>query len=100
MKKCSALIFSNLHVFSIISIQIGQDLEFDVLGQLTYLDQVISETLRMYPPVVLMITREVSNDTQIGDYQLPAGINIQIPVWQIHHNPDVWPDPYSFDPDR
>lgn len=81
-------------------VQIGQDLEFDVLGQLTYLDQVISETLRMYPPVVLMITREVSNDTQIGDYQLPAGINIQIPVWQIHHNPDVWPDPYSFDPDR
>jgi len=81
-------------------VQIGQDLEFDVLSQLIYLDQVISETLRMYPPVVLMITREVASDTQIGDYDIPAGTNIQIPVWQVHHNPDIWPNPHTFDPDR
>ena len=74
--------------------------DYDTISQLTYLDQVFSEVLRLYPPVVLFVTREAAEDAQLGPYRIPAGTNIQIPVWQIHHDPNVWPDPYRFDPDR
>jgi hypothetical protein len=29
-----------------------------------------------------------------------SGMNIQIPVWQIHHDPNIWPEPLTFDPER
>ena len=80
--------------------QMGADLDYEQVSRLTYLDQVFSETLRMYPPVVLLVTREAAQDTQIGQYRIPAGTNVQIPVWQIHHDPNLWPEPYTFDPDR
>lgn len=78
------------------------DLETDYnkISQLTYLDQVFSEALRLFPPVVLFVTREASEDTQLGQFHIPAGTNVQIPIWQIHHDPNLWPDPYRFDPDR
>ena len=64
------------------------------------MDQVLCETLRLFPPVVHLVTREASEPVQLGKTTIPAGTNIQIPVWQIHHDPNLWPDPYSFDPDR
>ena len=74
--------------------------EYDIIGHLPYLDQVFCESLRLFPPVVLFVNREAGEDTQLGQYHIPAGTNVQIPVWQIHHNPNLWPDPYRFDPDR
>jgi len=81
-------------------LQVDEDLSYEQVSQLNYLDQVISETLRLFPPVVLMVTREAANDTEIGGYKIPAGTNIQIPIWQIHHDPELWPNPHLFDPDR
>ena len=80
--------------------KVDEDLSYEQVSQLNYLDQVISETLRLFPPVVLMVTREAANDTEIGGYKIPAGTNIQIPIWQIHHDPELWPNPHLFDPDR
>lgn len=48
----------------------------------------------------MFVTREASEDTQLGQYHIPAGTNVQIPIWQIHHDPNLWPDPYRYDPDR
>ena len=64
------------------------------------MDQVVNEGLRMYPPVVSFISREVSQPMVIGKYTIPAGINVQVPVWQIHHDPKLWPNPEEFNPDR
>lgn len=64
------------------------------------MDQVFNEAIRMYPPVVLFVNREASEDTQLGQYKIPAGTNVQIPIWQIHHDAELWPDPFRFDPDR
>jgi len=69
-------------------------------NQLVYLDQVLREALRLYPPVVLFVTREAAEDTKVGQFHIPAGTNVQIPVWQIHHDANIWPDPDRFDPDR
>ncbi|XP_068226701.1 cytochrome P450 3A29-like [Palaemon carinicauda] len=73
---------------------------YDTLHKLNYLDQVFSEALRVFPPVVNFITRDTNKDFQLGDYFIPNDTDIMIPVWQIHHDPKLWPDPLKFDPDR
>lgn len=73
---------------------------YDQLASLPYLDQVICESLRYYPPVVTFVSRHAPEDFQLGGYNLPAGTNILAPVWSIHHDPKIWPDPERFDPDR
>lgn len=78
----------------------SQHLSYETVNGLTYLDQVFSETLRIYPPVVSFINRDTANDTMLGGFFIPSDTNIVIPLWHIHHNPDFWPDPEKFDPDR
>jgi len=67
---------------------------------LQYLDQVINESLRLYPPVVLFMTRECAHDYDLNGITIPAGMKIEIPIYSIHHDPELWPDPEKFDPDR
>jgi len=65
-----------------------------------YLDNVINESLRLYPPVVGFIIRRFGKNMELGKYSISKGMNLQIPVWQIHHDPLIWPNPYQFDPER
>lgn len=67
---------------------------------LHYLDQVINETLRLYPPVVLFMSRIAAHDYDMNGIKLPAGMKVEIPIYSIHHDPDLWPDPEKFDPER
>ncbi|XP_022245808.1 cytochrome P450 3A7-like isoform X1 [Limulus polyphemus] len=76
------------------------DLDYNTVNNLRYLDQVFSESLRMYPPVVTFITRAACEDYQLGDFKIPKGTAIQVPVWQLHHDPKIWPEPYEFKPER
>ncbi|XP_020293283.1 cytochrome P450 4C1-like [Pseudomyrmex gracilis] len=69
------------------------------ISQLKYLDRVIKESRRLYPTVPY-IARELSEDTKIGDYIIPANIRVFILILLLHRNPAIWPDPLTFDPDR
>lgn len=60
---------------------------------------VISETLRLYPPVI-RFDRVASVDYQLGDYSIPQGFLINVPVYPIHHDPNHWPNPEKFIPER
>lgn len=71
----------------------------DHLGQLTYTGQVVDEALRMYPPGHTLV-RKAATTTELLGRQVPAGRIVAVSVWAIHHNPDVWPEPHRFDPDR
>lgn len=73
--------------------------ERDTVNGLTFTRQVISETLRLYPPA-FMLTRVAKHAAALGTYSVKAGQRINIPIWAIHRNADVWPDPHAFDPDR
>lgn len=75
-------------------------LDYDDVQKLRRLDMVISECLRLYPPLVLFTTRVCERDTRLAGYTMPAGAHIILPTWHIHHTPDLWPEPYRFLPDR
>jgi cytochrome P450 len=69
------------------------------LPELTYLKQVVDETLRMYPPIWLFPRDAVADDV-IGGYHVPAGSTVLIPPYAAHHNAAVWANPEAFDPER
>lgn len=73
--------------------------EYADLKKLTYLDMVLRETMRLYPPGPYG-AREATEDLTLGDYTIPAGTTIFYPFWAVHMNPDHWPDPERFDPER
>ncbi|CAN7992800.1 unnamed protein product [Ixodes hexagonus] len=77
-----------------------QDLTYDGIQQLKRLDMVICESLRIYPPVVLFVSRACREDTTVMGQFFPAGANVIVPTWHIHHDPELWPEPFKFDPDR
>ncbi|KAM7023061.1 thromboxane-A synthase [Passerculus sandwichensis] len=67
--------------------------------ELPYLDMVIAETLRLYPPA-FRFTREAAKDCVVLGQHIPAGAVIEIAVGHLHHNPEFWPDPEKFLPER
>ena len=72
---------------------------YDMAQQLTYLDMVVQESLRLYPPVVYAF-RQCNETTHIGSVVIPKGAEVNIPIWHIHHNAEHWSDPEKFDPER
>ncbi|XP_058153451.1 thromboxane-A synthase [Dasypus novemcinctus] len=66
---------------------------------LPYLDMVIAETLRMYPPA-FRFTREAARDCEVLGQRIPAGAVLETAVGALHHDPELWPDPETFDPER
>ncbi|XP_044019149.1 cytochrome P450 4g15-like [Aphidius gifuensis] len=69
--------------------------------EMKYLERVIMETLRMFPPVPA-IARQLNEDVKLasGDYTLPRGSTVIIPPFQIHRLEEYYPNPEIFDPDR
>ncbi len=44
--------------------------------------------------------RVASQDYKLDNYHIPKGTLINVPVYPIHHDPDVWTDPEKFIPER
>ncbi|GKV52449.1 hypothetical protein SLEP1_g59026 [Rubroshorea leprosula] len=70
------------------------------LPKLSYLRGIISETMRMYPPVPLLLPHESTEDCTVGGYRIPAETLLFINVWAIQNDPKVWEDPRKFKPER
>ncbi|XP_063233694.1 cytochrome P450 4g1-like [Bacillus rossius redtenbacheri] len=69
------------------------------LQQMAYLEKVINETLRLYP-ILPLVARRVDEDVSVNSYTLPAGTIVVIPIYLVHRNPEYFPNPDTFDPDR
>lgn len=74
-------------------------LDRDSIGELAYLEQVLNETMRLYPPGWIF-SRRATEDHSLGDYDVPAGTDIYISPYILHRTAEFWPDPETFDPDR
>uniref|UniRef100_A0A182VQV2 Cytochrome P450 n=1 Tax=Anopheles minimus TaxID=112268 RepID=A0A182VQV2_9DIPT len=75
------------------------ELTYQNLQEFKYLDLVVKEGLRMYPPVGI-IGRALVEDLELNGTTVPAGQNILVPIYVIHRNPEIYPNPNQFDPSR
>ena len=64
-----------------------------------YLDMVINETLRMYPPAV-RIERAAQEDYEYNGIKIEKGTTLMCSVWALHHDPVYYPEPDKFNPER
>ncbi|XP_052871103.1 probable cytochrome P450 4ac1 [Anopheles cruzii] len=80
----------------------GDDQHFQLsdFGSLKYFDRVIKECLRMWPPVAF-ISRTVSEDILLPDgRRIPCGCIANLHIFDMHRDPEYFPDPERFDPSR
>ncbi|KZC03734.1 putative cytochrome P450 6a14 [Dufourea novaeangliae] len=74
---------------------------YEQVKQMKYLDLVFQETLRKYPVLPVLMRRASTNYTFKGtNITIPKNTNIWIPVRGIHLDPDIYPKPKVFDPER
>ncbi|OWM62768.1 xanthotoxin 5-hydroxylase CYP82C4-like [Punica granatum] len=70
------------------------------IENLPYLQAIIKETLRLYPPGPLSVPHEGEEDCTVNGYQIPKGTRIFVNVWKLHRDPRVWSHPQTFLPER
>lgn len=72
---------------------------YNDLQDLKYMEMVMKESFRLIPPVPVM-GRQLMEPTVISGVLCRSGTNIAIPIYAHHRNPEIFPDPEKFDPDR
>ncbi|XP_071756411.1 thromboxane-A synthase-like [Centroberyx gerrardi] len=73
--------------------------DYTNVQELKYLDMVISEVLRLYPPT-LRFGRHIDHDCVVNGQFLPKGASLHVPTGFLHYDPDHWPEPERFIPER
>jgi cytochrome P450 len=64
-----------------------------------WIEATIHETMRSRP-VIPLIGRRVMRPWELGEYRVPAETSVVMSILLLHHRPDVYPDPFSFRPER
>ncbi|HEU5200669.1 MAG TPA: cytochrome P450, partial [Ktedonobacterales bacterium] len=77
----------------------GREPTLDDLAQLPYLDWVLNESLRLYPPAWMQL-RFVTEEVELDRVRLPAGTLLILSQWVLHRLPDLWQDADNFVPER
>lgn len=72
---------------------------YEALMQMEYLDMVINESLRLYPPGG-RLERMCKKTIEINGITIPGGTVVMIPAYVIHRDPEYWPEPEIFNPER
>ncbi|KAG9479884.1 hypothetical protein GDO78_011748 [Eleutherodactylus coqui] len=72
---------------------------YEALMQMEYFDMVLNETLRLYPAAG-RIERVCKTTTEINGVTIPKGVLTVIPAFVLHRDPELWPEPEEFRPER
>jgi cytochrome P450 len=74
---------------------------FSDLNQLAYFNAVVNEGFRLSHGVITRLTRVAPNeDLHVAGFTIPAGTPISMSSWLIHLNPELFPSPHEFRPER
>lgn len=78
----------------------GRLMEETDIGTCTYLNNVILETLRLYPSAPLLVPHASSSNCKVAGYDIPSGTWLFVNAWAIQRDPKVWDEPDAFKPER
>ncbi|XP_059167010.1 cytochrome P450 3A16-like isoform X2 [Physella acuta] len=73
--------------------------DYENVQSLSYLDMFINETVRLYPPGGLL-HRKCVKEIEIQGIRFPKDMMVVVPMYAFHTDPDIWPEPDKFDPER
>lgn len=103
------ILLNNEEVAERMADELNEYLVFDyqTVSELNFMDSIIAEALRLFPPQTTFISRANSKsdykyiDSESGiQYVIPKGIQIQVALYQIHRDPDNYDSPQQFDSQR
>jgi cytochrome P450 len=77
----------------------GRDPTFQDFDRLPWTRACFSEAMRIHPPVYLSMRRATTDD-DLNGYRIKQGTIVVVLTHRLHRNPDVWPEPERFDPNR
>ena len=69
------------------------------VAHLGYTTQVLHEALRLCPPAA-GVGRMAVRDIAVGGHRIEAGTLVAVGIYALHRDPEIWPEPDTFDPDR
>ena len=79
----------------------GQEtVEEENLATMAYLRAVVKETLRLHPPVPLLLPHLSMADCVVNGYTIPSGTRVIVNAWAISRDPKSWEEPEEFKPER
>ncbi|KAG6388733.1 hypothetical protein SASPL_150165 [Salvia splendens] len=69
------------------------------MSKLPYLQAVVKEAMRFYPPIVL-VNRQAESDLVVNGYLIPKGTRVLINLWGMGRDSNIWDNPLLFEPER
>ncbi|KAI5425629.1 hypothetical protein KIW84_031445 [Lathyrus oleraceus] len=78
----------------------AKDVEESDIEKLPYLQAVVKESLRLHPPIPLLVPRKAVQETEFMGYLIPKDTQVFVNAWAIGRDPDVWEEPLVFKPER
>ncbi|KAJ8655903.1 hypothetical protein O0I10_008343 [Lichtheimia ornata] len=67
---------------------------------MTYINMIIKENLRIHPPAPGIGVRTTQQDTELAGTFIPKGTRVTVDIHEMHHSPDIWSNPEEFKPER
>ncbi len=72
----------------------------DDLKAMPYTEKVLNESMRLYPPAWSLMVRQAKEDVTLGETTIPKDSVMLIPMWTVHRDRRLYPDPLRFAPER
>jgi cytochrome P450 len=70
------------------------------MKNLPYLNNIISETLRLHPIIPLLVPHESREEIKVGGYDIPKETMLLVNIYPIQRDPNIWKEPNKFNPER